>query len=288
MDLQTAFTLAMAGTAGIAGATYLVYRAAANSPEGYEDEQGFHLGTPPAPPLPVIDWSKPLELLDGTPVKLDPTGLGGKNPDRDGDWWIVREDGERITATDGGRYRSMCVHPNGCEEQTDTVVVRNRAALDWSRPLEFVAGNRDQVLPATLLKSDFPGNMPYDVRAADGFTWAVSEDGEIIGTAHRIRNRVEAPAAANENVPQLTDDQRNVLLAMSEEIGWTARALAGFTGLPHKRVTTVRRELADKGLAILTELRGDCGESHELAGRGYILTPEGVALRDNLAKQVAA
>lgn len=46
-----------------------------------------------------IDWTKPLELLDGTPVVLSDPGdidseFGGAAPDKDGDYWIKREDGE--------------------------------------------------------------------------------------------------------------------------------------------------------------------------------------------------
>lgn len=68
-----------------------------------------------------IDWTKPLELLDETPVVLD------RNRDRDGDYWIRREDRQRIASTAVSKgYMSMCCHPNGCEEGTDTVIVRNR------------------------------------------------------------------------------------------------------------------------------------------------------------------
>lgn len=49
----------------------------------------------------MIDWTKPLELIDGTPVVLEPhdpnesysNGPNGE-PDEDGDYWIVREDGK--------------------------------------------------------------------------------------------------------------------------------------------------------------------------------------------------
>ena len=71
-----------------------------------------------------IDWSKPLEMLDGTPVKLD-----GVRPDRDGDYWFRREDGKRVPSVDPSNtngYTVMCVHPNGCEEGTSHVIVRNR------------------------------------------------------------------------------------------------------------------------------------------------------------------
>lgn len=76
----------------------------------------------------MIDWTKPLELIDGTPVKLEPhdptTGLrtNGPNgePDSDGDYWIVNEDGSPI---DGGSY---CLHPDGRDCDYGPVRVRNR------------------------------------------------------------------------------------------------------------------------------------------------------------------
>lgn len=73
-----------------------------------------------------IDWNKPLELMDGAPVVLDPRIVG--NPDRDGDYWIVREDGEKIQSSEPNwQYRTMCVRSNGMEEGTDVQIVRNRA-----------------------------------------------------------------------------------------------------------------------------------------------------------------
>lgn len=87
----------------------------------------------------AVDWTSPLELLDGTPVRLtrdEETGDVDRhsNPDPDGDYWIEREDGHRIASTDcnsrSKAYRQLCVHANGCEEGTGTIVVRNRAALN--------------------------------------------------------------------------------------------------------------------------------------------------------------
>lgn len=44
----------------------------------------------------MIDWTKPLELLNGTPVWLAATGFaGGPNPDEDGDYWVEGPDGYR-------------------------------------------------------------------------------------------------------------------------------------------------------------------------------------------------
>lgn len=80
-----------------------------------------------------IDWKKPLELMDGTPVRLAAGENGSRfnnavdgGPDLDGDYWIEREDGEEIIGTHNARYAELCVHANGNEEGTQTVIVRNR------------------------------------------------------------------------------------------------------------------------------------------------------------------
>lgn len=44
----------------------------------------------------TVDWTKPIELHDGTPVWLAHRGYhGGPNPDDDGHYWIEGEDGYR-------------------------------------------------------------------------------------------------------------------------------------------------------------------------------------------------
>lgn len=229
MDTGSIVALAL-GATSIASCA-LLYRWAKNAPEGYEDSEGFHLGETPAPAaaLAPLDWSKPLEASDGTPLVLSPldtTGprMFGGNPDRNGHYWVRTPSG-----------RDLCVLPDG---QAGLILqtVRNRAACD--------------VPPAGW-----------------ACTRAAGHDGPCAGVP------------ANSNVPPLSDDQRKVLLEMSEEIGHTAAVLQARTGLPHKRVVAARRELADMGLAILTELRGDWGESNQLAGRGYILTPEGADIQ---------
>ena len=51
-----------------------------------------------------VDWSKPLESLDGRPARLlraDETP-GGVNPDHDGDYWVALHYG-----------RKRCVRPCG-------------------------------------------------------------------------------------------------------------------------------------------------------------------------------
>lgn len=238
--MDTSLIVAIALGAASIGSCALLYRWAKNAPEGYEDSEGFHLGATPAPVASSapLDWSKPLELSDGTPVVLSqlnevgPQTFGG-NPDEDGDYWVTLPGGVE-----------MCVNPDGF--RGDGLHVRNRAAC---------------AVPPT----------------GWACTRTAGHDGPCAGVP------------ANSNVPPLSDDQRAVLLEMSEEIGHTAAVLQRRTGLPHKRVVAARRELADMGLAILAQLYADGGESNRLAGRGYILTPEGDRVQDVLfAEQVAA
>lgn len=71
-----------------------------------------------------IDWAAPLELLDGTPVRLETAqelaGLyGGTNPDEDGDYWIIGEDGRNLGVC-------QCVAFDGTDG--DKPIVRNRVA----------------------------------------------------------------------------------------------------------------------------------------------------------------
>lgn len=75
----------------------------------------------------AIDWTKPLELLDGTPVRLSAGSevaamFGGTNPDHDGHYWVRREDGEPIDGLD-----HVCLAPDG-DEWVGLAQVRNRAA----------------------------------------------------------------------------------------------------------------------------------------------------------------
>ena len=74
-------------------------------------------------PTPAIDWTKPLELEDGTPVVM----LSG--PDSDGDYRLNREDGEKFTeAQTGSTYRHCYWKQNGDRmRDKQGLRVRNRA-----------------------------------------------------------------------------------------------------------------------------------------------------------------
>lgn len=77
----------------------------------------------------AIDWTKPLEFIDGTPVVLEPhdpkedaAHTNGPNgtPDSEGDYWITsEEEGVRLRG-----YASLCVSSDGAEDGEP--LVRNR------------------------------------------------------------------------------------------------------------------------------------------------------------------
>lgn len=75
-----------------------------------------------------IDWTKPLELMDGTPVRLETDGemetcIGRTDPDKDGDYWIRREDGQLFD----GWSKARCLSASGSYDTKDKPYVRNRA-----------------------------------------------------------------------------------------------------------------------------------------------------------------
>jgi len=74
-------------------------------------------------PTPAIDWNKPLELEDGTPVVL----VSG--PDGEGDYRLQREDGRYFTETQTGYTYRFCDWKQNGERMRDNsgLRVRNRA-----------------------------------------------------------------------------------------------------------------------------------------------------------------
>ena len=98
-----------------------------------------------------------------------------------------------------------------------------------------------------------------------------------------------APAAVNDNTPQLSRVQQLVLGEMREEISYPAPYIATMTGLTPAAVTRARADLRDLGLVGYGYLNSDGGEGPALAGRGYWLTAEGAKVRDALvARELAA
>ena len=93
----------------------------------------------------TIDWTKPLELIDGTPVHLKLRDHFKPNPDADGDYYLVRSDDENFADTGSG---TLIVGPDGRHwlMAQGQVLVRNQTttpALDWTKPLETVPDERN-------------------------------------------------------------------------------------------------------------------------------------------------
>ena len=147
----------------------------------------------------AVDWTSPLELLDGTPVRLtrdEETGDVDRhsNPDPDGDYWIEREDGHRIASTDcnsrSKAYRQLCVHANGCEEGTGTIVVRNRAALNARQSGE---GEREKFLTAYVSEDSKIIGIEHDTDA----DWHKVHDAHVA-----LRDRLEERIREREKCPR--------------------------------------------------------------------------------------
>ena len=93
----------------------------------------------------MIDWTKPLELIDGTPVVLCHDTdyvvrllwkIGPDGRDEDGHYWVAREDGKRLTIEQVDPkhetewmhpcYETLCFAADGSAEGCTTCVIRNR------------------------------------------------------------------------------------------------------------------------------------------------------------------
>lgn len=94
-----------------------------------------------------------------------------------------------------------------------------------------------------------------------------------------------APAAANSNWPGLSDDQRNVIMEMSRETGWTAAVISDRTGLTVARISAARRALAEMQLAKFGPLYDE--DSGAVCGSGYTLTSAGEAIKAALYQRLA-
>lgn len=77
----------------------------------------------------TIDWTRPIEAEDGTPLVLCQHGMeygDNTNPDRDGDYWVMRE-GEVETVDN-----TACVDADGMNS-TRFGRIRNRGVSDEIR-----------------------------------------------------------------------------------------------------------------------------------------------------------
>lgn len=95
------------------------------------------------------------------------------------------------------------------------------------------------------------------------------------------------PLPANEPISlplivDLTHAHRAVLDQMDEEIGYPIRDMAEKTGMSQAATRRTYRELVKMGLARYVTLLADGGESSLLAGRGWVLTRNGVRMQECL------
>lgn len=107
----------------------------------------------------TLDWTKPLELDDGTWVELCKTGdtavypLDAQGRDEDGHYWIRRCDGLDFDHEHFARLARACIPPGCALEQH----VRNRVPIDWSGPLVFADGSLAEVVRV----SEYRGAVDY-------------------------------------------------------------------------------------------------------------------------------
>ena len=84
----------------------------------------------------AIDWTQPLELTDGTPVRLAvigefvPPSEEEGNPDNDGSYYLVRQDGkdfDREQQNENFNWSLLIVNPDGSrwDNPNSEVIVRN-------------------------------------------------------------------------------------------------------------------------------------------------------------------
>jgi hypothetical protein len=114
----------------------------------------------------TIDWTAPLELSDGTPVKLCPY-RDGINPDGDGDYFLVREDGKPFAdARYGHRTTVFIANPDGREwlHQVGTRVRNRKPTFDPSKPAQTRDGGTAKIIAIN------PAAWPQGTKAIGGET----------------------------------------------------------------------------------------------------------------------
>lgn len=114
-----------------------------------------------------IDWTKPLELMDGTPVVLAKHGReygDCTNPDGDGDYWIIKE-GDAEDAINAG-----CYHFDGTGLGVGKMAIRNRAA-----PTEQPKTLRDEFAMAALQGMVTGPQQPWKPEIVAGEAYALAD-----------------------------------------------------------------------------------------------------------------
>lgn len=146
-----------------------------------------------------IDWSKPLELSDGTPLVLKANVLRG-NPDADGDYYLVRADGKPLTLEQCDLDTSVFIAGRTGKHwlQRSSMTVRNRRTSTARREFKVgdrvnIVGHSGAVYPSTVQALSSSVVM---VRA-DGDTLLLSffrETGEATGPVKLLRLGMTPPA----------------------------------------------------------------------------------------------
>lgn len=78
---------------------------------------------------------------------------------------------------------------------------------------------------------------------------------------------------------KMSQPEKLVLKHLESEIAYDAHSIAIDTGVKVTDVVLIRKYFARKGITQLVHLRGDGGDSPFLAGKGYVLTDLGLALK---------
>lgn len=128
----------------------------------------------------MIDFTKPLELEDGTPVKVT-----GKT------YYLTHGGiGHQVEYFTNGERHDAYYTDDGTATYLKTLPrIRNKATIDWSKPIEL-----DNGVPAKLVKGpDADGD--YEVRAKWGVPGEcnlyVNASGEVLGIPRlpKVRNK---------------------------------------------------------------------------------------------------
>lgn len=101
----------------------------------------------------AVDWTKPLELMDGTPVRLEEpeemSGLyGGTNPDCHGHYWVVTPDGYKLCFNSDGSHwngTGLCNAPE-TKESAHTPNEETIAAMAEVGALEIIRNLLDHAV----------------------------------------------------------------------------------------------------------------------------------------------
>ncbi len=205
----------------------------------------------------AVDWTKPIELHDGTPVRLCVDGfqIGGPNPDRDGDYWVepeARADWDRKCIGSDGRVFGMRVVRNRIKEPVAAPTPASHGKLDTHvRKMQEACANY-------LEPTTYVARHPNISRIGDCLwvrEFSMPEPTHSPEAAQRIEARrteafvsdiiymLDGPEQREAQTP--TPDPRDALIAELVEVAGLARGvianLAGHCGGSVATVGTIAR-----------------------------------------------